>query len=103
MVSQAPALRGVRAARGRGSGAYVALTKPRIIELLLVTTLPTMVVAQRGLPRLWLMVATLVGGLAGRRRGQRHQHVRRPRHRPVMHRTRQPAAGHRGGDARGPP
>ena len=32
-------------------GAYVALTKPRIIELLLVTTLPTMVVAKRGLPR----------------------------------------------------
>jgi protoheme IX farnesyltransferase len=43
-------------------GAYVALTKPRIIELLLVTTLPTMVVAQRGLPPLWLMAATLVGG-----------------------------------------
>jgi protoheme IX farnesyltransferase len=43
-------------------GAYVALTKPRIIELLLVTTLPTMVVAQRGLPPLWLMVATLAGG-----------------------------------------
>jgi protoheme IX farnesyltransferase len=42
--------------------AYVALTKPRIIELLLVTTLPTMVVAQRGLPPVWLMVATLVGG-----------------------------------------
>ena len=43
-------------------GAYVALTKPRIIELLLITTLPTMVVAQRGLPPLWLMAATLVGG-----------------------------------------
>jgi protoheme IX farnesyltransferase len=43
-------------------GAYVALTKPRIIELLLITTLPTMIVAQRGLPRLWLMVATLLGG-----------------------------------------
>ena len=43
-------------------GAYVALTKPRIIELLLVTTLPTMVVAQRGLPSVWLMVVTLVGG-----------------------------------------
>src|SRR5580693_1403187 len=42
--------------------AYVALTKPRIIELLLVTTLPTMVVAQRGLPPVWLMVATLAGG-----------------------------------------
>ena len=42
--------------------AYVALTKPRIIELLLVTTVPTMVVAERGLPSLWLMVATVVGG-----------------------------------------
>jgi protoheme IX farnesyltransferase len=43
-------------------GAYVALTKPRIIELLLITTLPTMIVAQRGLPPLWLMGATLLGG-----------------------------------------
>jgi protoheme IX farnesyltransferase len=43
-------------------GAYVALTKPRIIELLLVTTLPTMVVAARGVPSVRLMVATLVGG-----------------------------------------
>ena len=43
-------------------GAYVALTKPRIIELLLVTTIPTMFVAERGVPGVWLMVATLVGG-----------------------------------------
>lgn len=43
-------------------GAYVALTKPRIIELLLITTLPTMILAERGLPPLWLMVATLAGG-----------------------------------------
>lgn len=42
--------------------AYVALTKPRIIELLLVTTLPTMVVAQRGLPPVWLMAVTMLGG-----------------------------------------
>lgn len=41
---------------------FVALTKPRIIELLLVTTLPTMVVAARGLPHITLMLATLVGG-----------------------------------------
>jgi heme o synthase len=47
---------------GSRVGAYVALTKPRIIELLLVTTLPTMIVAQRGLPPVWLMAATLVGG-----------------------------------------
>ncbi|MDO8144940.1 MULTISPECIES: heme o synthase [Isoptericola] len=43
-------------------GAYVALTKPRIIELLLVTTVPTMILAEGGLPDLWLVVATLVGG-----------------------------------------
>ncbi|PJJ74296.1 protoheme IX farnesyltransferase [Sediminihabitans luteus] len=49
--------------RGR-VGAYVALTKPRIIELLLVTTLPTMILAEGGLPDLWLVLATLVGGAA---------------------------------------
>ena len=42
--------------------AYVALTKPRIIELLLVTTVPTMIVAARGLPPAWLVLVTLVGG-----------------------------------------
>ena len=41
---------------------YIALTKPRIIELLLVTTVPTMVVAANGIPGLWLIVATLIGG-----------------------------------------
>ena len=41
---------------------FVALTKPRIIELLLVTTLPTMVVAQRGWPSFALVLETLVGG-----------------------------------------
>lgn len=41
---------------------YVALTKPRIIELLLITTVPTMFVAERGVPSVWLMVATMVGG-----------------------------------------
>jgi protoheme IX farnesyltransferase len=40
----------------------LALTKPRIIELLLVTTVPTMVVAAKGLPGGWLVLATLVGG-----------------------------------------
>ena len=43
-------------------GAYVALTKPRIIELLLITTIPTMVLAERGWPSLGLMAITLVGG-----------------------------------------
>jgi len=42
--------------------AFVALTKPRIIELLLVTTVPTMIVAEQGIPSLWLMVATVIGG-----------------------------------------
>jgi len=46
----------------RRAAAYVALTKPRIVELLLVTTVPTMVVAERGLPSGWLMFATVVGG-----------------------------------------
>ncbi|MFP5219563.1 MAG: heme o synthase [Actinomycetes bacterium] len=42
--------------------AYVALTKPRIIELLLVTTVPAMVLAAEGMPPLGLVLATLVGG-----------------------------------------
>ena len=48
--------------------AYVALTKPRIIELLLITTVPAMVLATRDLPGVdwvdwgWLVVWTLVGG-----------------------------------------
>jgi heme o synthase len=43
-------------------GPYVALTKPRIIELLLITTVPAMVLAARGWPGTWLVVATLFGG-----------------------------------------
>src|SRR5690606_38692106 len=38
------------------------LTKPRIIELLLITTVPTMMVAADGWPGLWLVLATVVGG-----------------------------------------
>jgi protoheme IX farnesyltransferase len=41
---------------------YVALTKPRIIELLLVTTVPVMMLAARGWPSTWTLAATLVGG-----------------------------------------
>jgi len=40
----------------------VALTKPRIVELLLVTTVPTMFVAEGGVPSVWLMIATVLGG-----------------------------------------
>jgi len=46
----------------RKANAYVALTKPRVIELLLVSTLPTMIFAERGFPSVWLMISTLVGG-----------------------------------------
>ena len=41
---------------------YVALTKPRVMELLLVTTIPVMILAQNGLPNFWLIVATVIGG-----------------------------------------
>ncbi|HLX89421.1 MAG TPA: UbiA family prenyltransferase, partial [Acidimicrobiales bacterium] len=58
MTSLAPAVR----AHGVRIRSYVALTKPRIVELLLVTTIPTMFVAARGVPSVGLMVATLVGG-----------------------------------------
>ncbi|PZS18873.1 MAG: protoheme IX farnesyltransferase [Pseudonocardiales bacterium] len=43
-------------------GAYVALTKPRIIELLLVTTVPAMLLAGRSLPSIGLLATTLIGG-----------------------------------------
>ncbi|CAN5357190.1 heme o synthase [soil metagenome] len=44
-------------------GDYISLTKPRIIELLLVTTFPVMFLAARGIPSLSLIVATMVGGV----------------------------------------
>jgi protoheme IX farnesyltransferase len=46
----------------RSVRSYVALTKPRVIELLLVTTVPTMILAERGMPSLWLVLVTLLGG-----------------------------------------
>ena len=42
--------------------AYFLLTKPRVIELLLVTTVPAMILADEGLPSLWLILAVLIGG-----------------------------------------
>ena len=57
---------GARVGARRGVGAlvraYVALTKPRIIELLLVTTVPAMMLAADGIPSLWLVAVVLVGG-----------------------------------------
>jgi protoheme IX farnesyltransferase len=66
-VAEAESARVVSSARSRRSlprtvRGYIALTKPRIIELLLVTTVPAMVLAERGVPSLWLVLATLVGG-----------------------------------------
>jgi heme o synthase len=59
-VSPTPiALGASRASRVK---AYIALTKPRIIELLLVTTLPSMVLAAGGLPRWGVVLATMVAG-----------------------------------------
>src|SRR3972149_10400280 len=53
-------------ARARGlreaAGAYLALTKPRIIVLLLVTTVPAMILAEGGWPSPWLILATVAGG-----------------------------------------
>jgi len=72
--------------------AYVALTKPRIIELLLVTTVPTMVLAHRGIPSPWLMAAVVIGGtLAAGGANAINMYVdrdiddvmRRTRHRPL--------------------
>jgi heme o synthase len=42
--------------------AYVALTKPRVMELLIVVTIPTMILAQHGIPNLWIVLVTIVGG-----------------------------------------
>jgi heme o synthase len=62
MTTQAPNLSPKSASVGRKLKAYFELTKPRVIELLLVSTVPTMILAQRGIPDLWLVVATVMGG-----------------------------------------
>ena len=73
-------------------GAYFRLTKPRVIELLLVTTVPAMVLADRGLPGLDLIAAVLVGGALAAGGANtincwierdRDQMMRRTRHRPL--------------------
>jgi protoheme IX farnesyltransferase len=53
---------GGRVGFARKAKAYVALTKPRVIELLLITTAPVMILAANGIPNLWLVLGTLVGG-----------------------------------------
>src|SRR5436309_982931 len=42
--------------------AYVRLTKPRIVLLLVITTIPAMILADGGLPSPWLILATVLGG-----------------------------------------
>lgn len=62
MINQTAELKPKRASFGRKAKAYFELTKPRVVELLLVSTVPTMILAQGGIPDLWLMVATVLGG-----------------------------------------
>ncbi len=57
-----PMVAGSRRTLSEVVGAYVALTKPRIIELLLITTLPAMFLAADGFPPLWTALATMVFG-----------------------------------------
>lgn len=61
-MSVAPTIAGVGLSRREQLAAYIALTKPRIIELLLITTAPSMVLAAGGWPGTWLVIATLIGG-----------------------------------------
>jgi heme o synthase len=61
-AERAPAATPAGRRRADVLGAYLALTKPRIVELLLLTTVPVMFLAQRGVPSLELVLATVVGG-----------------------------------------
>ena len=68
MANPAMAEGPVSGAAGPGSAmqtarAYFALTKPNIIWLLLITTVPAMALAERGWPSTWLVVVTLIGGM----------------------------------------
>jgi protoheme IX farnesyltransferase len=91
-VARSAAEAGRHASWIHSARAYIALTKPRIIELLLVTTVPTMVLAERGIPSIWLMLAVVVGGtLAAGGANAINMYVdrdiddvmRRTRHRPL--------------------
>ena len=59
---RAPSLEVTRRPPAATVGAYLRLTKPRVIELLLVTAVPPMVLAYGGMPPLSLIVAVVVGG-----------------------------------------
>lgn len=62
MTTTAPEIARQRPKFWRKAKAYFELTKPRVIELLLVSTVPTMILAQRGIPDIWLILATVIGG-----------------------------------------
>ncbi len=62
MTTTAPEIKRERPNFARKAKAYFELTKPRVIELLLVSTVPTMILAQRGFPDIWLILATVIGG-----------------------------------------
>jgi heme o synthase len=62
MTTSAPDITRPRQNIWRKAKAYFELTKPRVIELLLVSTVPTMILAQRGIPDIWLILATVIGG-----------------------------------------
>lgn len=105
VVVAEPAVRG-----GSALAAYVALTKPRIIELLLITTVPSMVLAAGGWPGWWLVFNTLVGGTlsAGGANALNNwfdrdidEVMRRTRRRPLPRHRIEPAAALRFGVALG--
>ena len=101
-ASPVPATGAIRAGGlRRTAAAYVALTKPRIIGLLLVTTVPAMILARRSVPSAWLIIATLIGGsLAAGGANAMNQYLdrdideimRRTRRRPLPSRLIEPRA-----------
>ena len=83
----------------RAAANYLALTKPRVVELLLVTTVPAMILAAGGLPSLGLVAGVLVGGALAAGGANtincwierdRDQLMRRTRHRPLPSGTIEP-------------
>jgi protoheme IX farnesyltransferase len=92
---------GRRSSLRETTAAYFQLTKPRIIVLLLITTVPAMVLAERGLPSIGLVLATLVGGAVAAGSANAincyldrdiDEVMRRTRRRPLPDRRVEPAA-----------